>query len=134
MLSTLYLEANAINRWRGWNAAAATVSRVHGITVSGSAARQAYDRDCERYKRKMSEGKDTNAALFAVRVLTYQERIEYASEADAELVPHLREIRERYEAMKGDTDFAAARLTAKSEWLARYLSANARLDRQEEAR
>jgi hypothetical protein len=52
MLNTLYLEANAVNRWRGWTAVAQVVSRVHGCRVSASAARQAYDRDCERYKRK----------------------------------------------------------------------------------
>jgi hypothetical protein len=70
-----------------------------------------------------------STALFAVRVLTYQGCIEYASKADAELVPHLREIRERYEAMKGDKDFATASLTAKSEWLTRYLSANSVIER-----
>jgi len=52
MLNTLYLEANAVNRWRGWDDVAATVSCVHGVSVSASAARQAYDRDCERNRRK----------------------------------------------------------------------------------
>ncbi len=65
-----------------------------------------------------------STVLFAVRVLTYQGRIEYVSDTDADLVPHLREIRERYEAMKGSTDFLTARLTAKSEWLTRYLQAD----------
>ena len=56
--------------------------------------------------------------LFVVRVLTYQGRIEYA---DADLVPHLREIYDRYEELKGGNDFATAGLTARSEWLARYM-------------
>jgi hypothetical protein len=67
MLNTLCLEANAINRWRGWAAVAETVSRVHGVDISASSARQAYDRDCERYKRKTQneksktkDGKETN--------------------------------------------------------------------------
>ena len=52
MLTTLYIEANDINSFRGWDEVAATVSRVHGVIVSASAARQAYDRDCERQKIK----------------------------------------------------------------------------------
>ena len=65
-----------------------------------------------------------STALFAVRVLTYRGRIEWASEADADLAPHLREIAERYEELKSVNDFTTAGLTAKSEWLARYLQAN----------
>ena len=66
-----------------------------------------------------------STALFAVRVLTYQGRIEWASESDADLVPHLREISDRYEELNGVNDFRTAAITAKSEWLARYLQANA---------
>lgn len=66
-----------------------------------------------------------STALFAVRVLTHQGRIEWASESDADLVPHLREISDRYEELNGVNDFRTAAITAKSEWLARYLQANA---------
>ncbi len=62
-----------------------------------------------------------STALFAVRVLTYQGRIEYA---DEDLVSHLREISKRYEELKGENDFQTAGLTAKSEWLDRYIAAN----------
>jgi hypothetical protein len=68
--------------------------------------------------------------LFAVRVLTYQGRIEYASDEDAELIPHLQEIKERYEELKGSTDFATAGLTAKAEWLARYSQSDERFTRE----
>jgi hypothetical protein len=66
----------------------------------------------------------SSTALFAVRVLTYQGRIDWASESDTDLVPHLHEISNRYEELKGTNDFRTAGLTAKSEWLARYLQAN----------
>ena len=69
-----------------------------------------------------------STALFAVRVLTYQGRIELASEADADLVPHLREISERYEELKSVHSFSAAGLTAKSEWLSRYLRSNEKVE------
>ena len=65
-----------------------------------------------------------STALFAVRVLTYQGRIEWASASDVDLVPHLREISDRYEELKGVNDFRTAGLTAKSEWLAKYMRAN----------
>lgn len=76
--------------------------------------------DVDEWEHQASDN-HVAAALFAVRVLTCQGRIEYA---DADLVPHLREISDRYEELKGVNDFTTAGLTAKSEWLARHMTAN----------
>jgi len=60
---------------------------------------------------------DKKKPMLAARVLTYQGRVEWASENDEDLVPHLREISRRYEELKGVYDFMTAKLMAKSEWI-----------------
>lgn len=72
-------------------------------------------------RQDSNAGSVESTALFAVRVLTHQGHNDTAEE---DLIPHLREISERYSELKRTHDFMTSARIAKAEWLARFLSAN----------